>query len=145
MKYDYFIALPMSSFSDAEFKEIKVLIKEIINTLKENNSTVYCAVNFNSDAKFIDEDMALKTDIDALMDSNKFILIYPRKITSSVIFEAGVAYAQNKESIYFVKDINDLPYVMKKADCVTNNIAIHTYSNNKFILDTINKAILKGF
>ena len=89
--------------------------------------------------------MALKIDIDALMDSKKFILIYPKKITSSVIFEAGVAYAQNKESLYFVKDKNDLPYVMKKADCVTNKITTHIYSHNNFILDTINKAILKGF
>jgi len=44
------------------------------------------------------------------------MLIYPDKIISSVLFEAGLAVALGKPSVYFIRDRSSLPFLKKKAE-----------------------------
>jgi len=140
MTYEYFIALPMSSLYMEEFKKIKLLAQKILVLFEENNIPVYCAID-GSD-QFTNSDEALKADMYALYNSKNFILIYPKNVQSSVIFEAGVAYAENKPSTYFVQKVQDLPYIMRHSKKVRDNIEIVEYKNSKDILKNI-KTLIK--
>ncbi len=46
--------------------------------------------------------------------SRTFALVYPEPIVTSALFEAGYALALKLPSRYFVRDRDDLPYLMKE-------------------------------
>ena len=54
-------------------------------------------------------------DLEALMNSRYFLLYYPEKKVSSVLYEAGIALAHGKPSVYFVSDPSHLPYLMEQS------------------------------
>ena len=62
------------------------------------------------------EDFSLSEDLEALRRSKYFMLVYPERIVSSVLFEAGLAVALGKPSVYFIRDRRNLPFLMKQAE-----------------------------
>jgi nucleoside 2-deoxyribosyltransferase len=60
-------------------------------------------------------------------------MIYPEKIVSSVLFEAGIAFALGKPSFYFGHKDN-FPFLMQEANQQFNHVKIHE-------ADTIDKII----
>jgi len=130
-EYDVYISYPVSNISENEYIEITNLIKQIINILESKNLSVYGTIKSKNNKTIP------MNDTKALLKSQNFILIYPEKTISSVIFEAGIAYAYNKESHYFIKNINNLPVAMKEANKYSDNIFIHEFTTYDIILNFI--------
>lgn len=74
--------------------------------------------------------MALEVDITALNKSKRFLLIYPQKIVSSVLFEAGYAFAANKPTVYFIHNRSDLPFLMRQAEGTKYGEQVNIYEFN---------------
>jgi hypothetical protein len=79
-------------------------------------SVFYAGRNIETKEKFEAEDFSLSDDLAALRRSKYFMLVYPERLVSSVLFEAGLAIALGKPSVYFVRDLSSLPFLMKKAE-----------------------------
>jgi hypothetical protein len=118
-EYDIFLSSPMSAFSsDSEYKKERSNILKIIDTMMSvwNVKKVYYAgESFSSNTKFDASILSLKYCIDALDKSKCFVMIYPQQLVSSVLVEAGYAIAKKMKSIYFVKNKNDLPYILRDS------------------------------
>ncbi len=78
--------------------------------------------------EFEDEELSLSDDLAELRGSKYFMLVYPEKIVSSVLFEAGLAIALGKPSAYFIRDRKLLPFLMQKAEqAISARVKIYEY------------------
>lgn len=126
-KWDAFLAAPMAALNDEDFKVKTVKIKEIKKTLEEvcNFQTIFFAgSNMVTKDDFQTADVSIDTDVNALKESRCFIMIYPDKIVSSVLYEAGIALALGKPSFYFGQT-DHFPFLMQEANQKFSYVKIH--------------------
>lgn len=127
--YDVFLSTPMAAFStDAEYRSARAEFKKVFDALKQGCglSVYWAAENIEKVSDFDTLDVSVLDDLKALQDSGRFVLIYPQKIATSALFEAGYALALNRFSHYFVRDRDDLPFLMRELGGSNSSVRIHT-------------------
>jgi hypothetical protein len=143
LKYDVFLSSPMAAFeSQEEYKKDRENILKIIGTLQEQchfESVFYAGTKIQSINDFDVEDLSVSQDVKALRESRYFVLLYPKKIVSSVLVEAGFALAMGKTSIYFVKTRDDLPFLLRHAEQAVSFIKIYEDCDTEQIVKLITK------
>jgi len=108
-----FIATPMSAFNKEEYNELR----EIINRIKQfSEEEIFAEITTVNQTEFFEPKEALKQDLKAIDESEKFIMIYPSKIHSSVLIELGYAIAKDKEILILTKDKKDIPYLAQDLE-----------------------------
>jgi hypothetical protein len=141
LKYDVFLSSPMAAFkNDVEYKRNREYVLQIINTFQKEcqyESVIFAGHKITSITDFEAPNISAADDIKALRNSKYFVLHYSEKIVSSVLFEAGVALALNKPSIYFVKNKRDLPFLMEQAEMAFSNVKIYECNSVDEILNII--------
>jgi serine/threonine protein kinase len=78
----------------------------------------YAARDAQSRDMFDAPDFSLVEDMGALRRSTYFLLLYPERLVSSVLVEAGMAVALEKKAVYFVRDPKHLPFMLRHLDRV---------------------------
>jgi hypothetical protein len=116
-KYDVFVASVLAGFEDdarlaAERKTALAVVRALEQECRF--SVYYAGRDVESKKDFDGSEIGAREDIEALRDSRHFIMIYPERLTSSVLFEAGYAYQRCETSTYFVRRTDDLPYLMRR-------------------------------
>ena len=141
-KYDVFISSPMAALSDKQFQVDRKNISQVIACLRNNcgkPAIFWASESIQSSEEFDPPSISVETDIEAIETSEYFILIYYRKSPSSVLFEAGIALALGKKCLYFVRNRNDLPFLMRNVSEVFSNVKIYEFSKsndiNRFLTD----------
>jgi pimeloyl-ACP methyl ester carboxylesterase len=142
-KYDVFVAAAMAAHDDdAEYKANHEAVLSLIETLKTKcncKAVFYAGKNMSSMEKFDPEELALKDDLAALRKSRNFMLFYPKKIVSSVLYEAGWALILGKPSIYIVRSYDDLPFLMKEAQQAFSHRRVRIFEcrDHESVLDKV--------
>jgi hypothetical protein len=116
-RYDVFLSSVLAGFSDdARLLVEKKSAMAIAGTLeRECHFTVYYAGReVNSLDDFDGSQIGPSDDLEALRGSRYFLMLYPARITSSVLFEAGLALEYCESSLYVVRNNDDLPYLMRR-------------------------------
>ena len=117
--YDVFLAAVMAGHEgDAEYQKNREAVLALIDVLKEKcgcTSVFYAGTTMPSKKQFDPKALALQIDLDAMRESKNFILYYPEKIASSVLYEAGWALMLGKPSIYIIRDDKGLPFLLNDA------------------------------
>lgn len=119
-EHDVFLAMAMAGLdTEEQYQNYRSQALEIEKWLQDFcgfRSVFYAGRNLETKDKFEAEDFSLSEDLAALRRSKYFMLVYPEKFVSSVLFEAGLAVALGKPSVYFIRDRSSLPFLMKKAE-----------------------------
>jgi len=139
--WDVFLAAPMAALSDENFESDLQKIKKIKVALETKcgfERVFFAGANMKTKADFETADLSIGKDLDALKESQKFILIYPEKIVSSVLVEAGIALALGKQSFYFGKT-NDFPFLMQQANNQFDYVKIYKGTSFDEIYSIIDK------
>ncbi len=132
--YDIFLSVPMAAFdTDEDYKRTRAEVMKVFDALKNGcGFTVYWAAEtIESKAEFDALDVSVTDDLKALADSRCFVLIYPKKLVTSALFEAGYALALGRFSHYFVRDRLDLPFLMRELPGAVTNARVHTAADWK--------------
>jgi nucleoside 2-deoxyribosyltransferase len=156
---DVFLASPMAGFGDNKaYQKDREEMQKVIFALQSccgAKEVYYAGAKIESTIVFQANDVAASLDLEMLRRSKLLIMIYPQKIVSSVLFEAGFAMSLGKPAIYFVKNLEDLPYLMQKASMLPHQkfptVRIYTYKttedilkilhdNQEYVLDPLPKA-----
>jgi nucleoside 2-deoxyribosyltransferase len=92
----------------------------LIETLKTKcgcSSVFYAGTNILSKDNFEPNAVALQDDLEAMRKRKNFIMYYPKRIASSVLYEAGWALMLGKPSIYIIgdRDNESLPFLLNDA------------------------------
>lgn len=113
--YDVFLSVPMAGWPAKEYEQGWKDIKKVFDALKDCGLRVYWSGEaIDTVAKFQSTDVSANKDLPAIERSRHFMLIYPKKLPTSAIFEAGFAFALGKPARYFTPVFADLPYLMRK-------------------------------
>jgi len=128
-RYDVFVSTPLAGFAtdeeiQADHDRVSPLVKYFETEL--GFKVFWAGRNIRSRADFEVPDISAVDDVQAIRDSKCFLLLYPNKIVSSVLFEAGIALRSCLVSIYIVKDQGDLPFLMDSASQAFSNVRIYT-------------------
>lgn len=142
-KYKAFISSPMTSFDDrAKFNDIKQTIRKLITSLNVycNWRKIYYSGNEIGEIENIDPPAISSTiDLNSIKNSDYFIMVYPEKLSSSCLTEAGYALALQIPSIYFVKRTEDLPYILKEASSAYSFINTYIYNNDEHLAKLVER------
>ncbi|WP_018983684.1 toll/interleukin-1 receptor domain-containing protein [Salinimonas chungwhensis] len=141
IKRKVFIGVPMASVDDdEEYSNIKNIAQEIKSALIQfaNASEVYCPCeNIPKRGSFERYDTAIRKDFKILKESEHYLFIYPKKIPSSILVEIGYAIALSKQTTIFAKSLDDLPFMLRKADSAMPFVEIHEYKDIAEIISII--------
>lgn len=108
-----FVGVPMASADDNEYKEYKDCADKVKKALLKftGASEVYCPCEeIPNRGKFEGYKKAILKDFQILRESEHYIFIYPKAITSSILVEMGYAIALSKNTTIFAKKSGDLLY-----------------------------------
>lgn len=139
-KYDVFLSSVLAGFgNDARLLGEKNVAMQIVRCLEQEcKFSIYYAGREVSSAKDFDHShIGARKDLQALRDSKYFLMLYPERVTSSVLFEAGFALDHCKSSIYLVRNKDDLPYLMRRLPEIYPSLRTFTFTEPKEILDMI--------
>jgi pimeloyl-ACP methyl ester carboxylesterase len=134
-EHDVFLAIPMAGLDTEEkyqsYRSQALAIEKCLHDSCGFRSIFYAGRNLETKEKFEAEDFSLSQDLVALRRSKYFMLVYPEKVISSVLFEAGLAVALGKPSVYFIRDRSSLPFLMKMAEQarLPAGVRIYEYEN----------------
>lgn len=126
--HDVFLSTPMAAYkSDAEFVPARAEFKKVFDALRERcGLRVYWAgEKVERMADFDTKDVSVLDDLRALHQSRSFVLLYPKKLATSSLFEAGYALALKRMSHYFVRKREVLPFLMRELAGPSEYVRIH--------------------
>ena len=117
--YDVFVSAPMAAYSDNEaierqredFNQIRAALRRRCKFER----CFYAGVDMRNSEEFEKPHLALRSNIQKLRASRYFIMLYPERMASSILVEAGMAIALGIPSIWFVRDAEDLPFLLRNA------------------------------
>lgn len=114
--HDVFVSCPMASLKGDEYQAMRQTVKDLLGAMRKAGYRAYCAAEKLVDQNAFDpEGVAAEHDLEILRTSRNFVMIYPQKLVSSCLLEAGHALASGKPSMYFVHTDDDLPYMLRGA------------------------------
>lgn len=128
---DVFLSVPMAAFaSDAEYQPFRADAMKIVTALRaQAQLSVFCALEkIESLRQFDTYGDGAREDIEMLEKSANFVMLYPRKLATSALFEAGYALARGLPCRFFVRDQGKdefkLPFLMRKLPEVFTHVSI---------------------
>lgn len=125
-KYDVFLSAPMASFKDdSEYQPFRAEVLKVIQALHDCELSVFCALEaVASMGEFDTHGISTHDDMDILEHSGSFVMLYPQKLATSALFEAGYALALGRPSLFFVRNEEDLPYLMQRLPEAFTKVSI---------------------
>ena len=114
--HDTFLAAPMDSIHDfVDDGNTRLQLVDIQHALKDHTEAnlIYCGSRLIKSVENFDEPQdGYKKSFRALESAKNFVLIWPDKVPSSVLFELGVAAAKKIPTVIFYRKQEDLPYLL---------------------------------
>ncbi len=111
---EVFLSIPMSAATG--YESMRALGKSVADALCQYCGVrqVFCAAEtIASRDEFEEPPVALQTNLGPFQSAVSFVMIYPEKLASSVLVEAGMALAFGMPSVYFVRNRVDLPWMLQ--------------------------------
>lgn len=127
-KWEIFISSPLAGFdNDEALLRHRRVVERVVRFLEnELGLRVYWAGrSIRSRADFDAADIAADREVAAIRDSKYFLLLYPERLVSGALFEAGVALVSCLTSIYVVSRRSDLPFLMTQAAHAFRNVRLY--------------------
>lgn len=128
---DVFLSVPMAAFdSDDDYVPFRADAMKVVKALREKAGlSVFCALEkIESLDQFDTYGDGAREDIEMLEKSAHFVMLYPKKLATSALFEAGYALARGMPCRFFVRnqsvDEHKLPFLMRKLPEVFTHVSI---------------------
>jgi hypothetical protein len=140
-EWDVFLAAPMAAINEEQFEISQKKIEGLIAVLKEEckfQHIFYAGEGMKTKSDFDVADLSLVKDLNAIIGSRNFLMVYTEKIVTSVLYEAGAALALGKPSFYFGKKSN-FPFLMQEANNKFNHVKIHEVDSIDDLIKMIRK------
>lgn len=118
LEYEVFVAAVMAGHATPDaYAASRAEVLRVVQALRARckRGVFYAGETLATTDAFEQAGMVATEDMRKVARSRYFLMIYPEKVASSVLMEAGVALAYERPSVYCVKDIADLPYLMQRA------------------------------
>ncbi len=125
--HDVFISTPMAALDDDEqVKRHRADIEKVRHALRDYchfalDRVFYAGTDMDDKGAFERSDMALRKNYKELEQSRVFLMIAPDKRPSSIYVEAGMAMALGKPCVFFAREQDDLPWLIREATAASKH------------------------
>jgi hypothetical protein len=136
-RFDVFLSAPMSSLEGSKYRQFRKSIDSVLEVLDScpGLSRYYFAGREFGDVKqFDDRLVGPKRDLRALANSDRYLMILPKKLVSSALVEAGFALALGVPAVLFVRRREDLPYALQEIGQLSENTTVMGFRDAKDIV-----------
>jgi len=148
-KHEVFLSAPMAgATSESEYIDLREEASLVLSALKNacSFSDVYWAGDgIQTRADFDPPRIAVEEVCERIRGSTYFVLLYPKRIASSVLVETGLALAFGKTTVAFVRKQADLPFLLRSAASAFPSVKIYECADRGALLSTIAKQRRKLF
>ena len=137
-RHTLFIAAPMSGLaSDDQYRNVRQQALVASNRLQHLGAieVYFAGQDIDSTEQFSGQLAGLRTDIAALRRAHGFVMLFPERVASSVLIEAGYAMALDLPMLLLVRDRNDLPYMFQEAEQARDCVGIPPISIQEYNTD----------
>lgn len=115
---EVFLSAPMAALGRDTYDPVRKLAVRVADALRRSCGIthVYCAAeDIDSPSQFDPEWRALQEITVPLMAADRYFLLLPERLPSSVLVEAGMALALQRRSVYAVHRRSDLPFLLRQV------------------------------
>ncbi len=115
---EVFLSAPMAAPGADAYDPVRRLAVRVADALRRSCgiTQVYCASeNIESPSQFDPEWRALQEIAVPLMAADRYFLLLPERLPSSVLVEAGMALALQRRCVYAVRKRSDLPFLLRQV------------------------------
>lgn len=112
---DIFLSAPMDSLG-AEYEGDRPGMLELLRALRKLpgcGRVYYAGENLPTPDDYDDEGLALRECLHHLRRARFFMMVYPKKVASSAILEAGIALMLGLPGVIFYRKSEDLPFLLR--------------------------------
>lgn len=130
-----FIGSPMASVREDTYESIRkdaLALKSVLEGCGFED--VYYPGEVIQGIDWDGQEKAILNDFKLLKESEHYVFIFPKKVTSSILMEMGYAIALSKNTLIFTHSRKSLPYMLQQADKAIPNIRIYEYKDFSEIL-----------
>ena len=145
-EHDVFISIPMTGLdSEEKYNEMHREAVEIgrVFTQEPKINNIYCAAITYKTLDQI-QNALVAGDLEHLKKSKRFILIYPEKLVTSCLVEAGYAISLGVPCIFFVRNEDHLPYILKEIGQKAANVITFEYGDEDLSDFIVRQGVLLG-
>lgn len=130
-KNKIFIGSPMASVKEDTYETIRKDALELKRVLEEECGfeDVYYPGQSVRGIDWDGQEKAILNDFKLLKESEHYVFLFPRKVTSSILMEMGYAIALSKNTLIFTHGRKSLPYMLQEADKAIPSIRIYEYKD----------------
>ena len=139
---DVFLAIPMLAADDYEASRHRA--KRIVEALQLHcgvREVFWAGQTIEDSDHFEDPSVGLGRNMPYFRSATKFVMVYPEKVASGVLVEAGLAMALRAPAVYFVRDRSDLPWILRDVpganDGQLGAVRVIEYANDDDLVDRI--------
>ncbi len=138
--FDVFLSAPMAGFRTADkYRSFRAEMMTLLAALEECGLSVFFAGrDVESPDQFDDPAYSVVRDIETLKNSRYLLMVYPERVVSSVLVEAGYALAMGMKAVYFVRDTKHLPFLLRHLDRV-HPVKIYEYETIDRIVSLVRR------
>ncbi len=125
--HDVFISTPMAALNDdKEVKRHRANIEKVRHALRDYcriapERVFYAGTEMYDKDAFEKSDMALRKNWKELKQSKVFLMIAPDERSSSIYVEAGMAVALGKPCVFFAREKDHLPWLVREATAASKH------------------------
>lgn len=138
-KNKIFIGSPMASVKEDTYEDIRKDVLKLKKVLIDECGfqDVYYPGEVIKGIDWEGQEKAILNDFKTLKESEHYVFVYPKKVTSSILMEMGYAIALSKNTLIFTQSRKSLPYMLQQADKAIPSIRIYEYKEFSEILSLV--------
>ena len=132
--------------SEEEYKSLKDCLNKIKEMVEKKGlfTDIICpAFTINGERDYGGSIVVVNKVFSDLKQVDSHIVIYPRKMPSSVLIELGYGIALTKKTLVFYHE--ELPYLVKEAAQVINHVHTYRYDNYDDLLNYLYRNVRSIF
>ena len=127
-----FLSTQMSGLTDEEYREVRQEVLSVVYYLRgldHFESVYYFNEDIPNQEDFDESTFDVDKYLDELRNADYVVGVIDRKIISSLYFEVGYAIGRDQQVIYFVRDRDMMPIVMRNHADVGNTVKVIYYKS----------------
>lgn len=132
-----FVSSPLASVSPEQRVDVVKGARDIVAHLRTHFRVYFAGAERADGSNDQPSATAAREVTKELRACSAFVLFYPERCPTSAIFEAGMALVLRKPSLYFCKDREHLPFLLRDLSNVTSLVKIFEYRTVEGIIQLL--------
>jgi hypothetical protein len=142
-EFDAFVSAPMAAAeTEKQYEDIRNDVLKVMQAIRDYlrmDKIYFAGESIPTKQDFDTQVLAIQDDFERIEQSKMFVMLYPKRLASSVLVEVGFALALKKPTVIFVHREDDLPYLLREAGQALHFVRTYEAANNAAVIALLKK------